>query len=360
MDECEASDERCDDVCGDGPCATEETCGECAEECYECISACDGDSVCELGETCDACAEDCGACDDGTPCERLNAALPGELVVISGELGDDRAAEGLGCDVHAEAPGVKVTGSWSGDLRCHHCDGWVFENVEVSDGSLRMIAGDKWTIRDSLVDGGGRGIMAVVGTGSDDTASGQATNWLIERVTSRNGGCRPADDPYPSPVRALHIIGENGVPNFGVVRDSTFEGEGCGATVKIGGSGDFGSWSGSPDAADHVVFRGNTIRNVGEGVEQTALLLSTNSDYLTIARNTLISGEHAIVASGPWSGEELEVRDNVIEAPIFMLGSLWNKPEAGATAPLFGEKFVTYAEPGECPEVGTCVGNTRG
>jgi len=359
MDACIAPDERCDEVCGDVLCGSEETCGDCAEECYQCLSACDGDGVCELGETCEACAEDCGVCDGGMPCERLNAALPGELVVISGEMGDDWAEEGFGCDVEAHAPSVTVTGSWSGDVRCHGCDGWVFDNVEVSDGSLRMTAGDSWTIRDSTIDGGGRGIVAVVGAGTDGAKS-QATNWLIERVTSRNAGCRPADDPDATHVRALYIIGENGAPSFGVVRDSTFEGEGCGATVKIGGSGDFGSWPGAPDAVDHVVFRGNTIRNVGEGAEQTALLLTTNSDYLTIARNTLISGEHAIVASGPWSGEELEVRDNVIDAPVFMLGRLWKKPEAGADAWLFGEKLVTYADPGECPEVGTCVGNTRG
>lgn len=359
VDGCEAPDERCDEVCGDDLCLTEETCADCDEECGECIAACDDDGICEVGETCDVCAAECGACSDGTPCERLNAAAPGELVVISGEMGDDRAGEGLGCDVHAAAPGVTVTGSWSGDLRCHHCDGWVFDDVEVSDGSLRMIAGDGWTIRDSTVDGGGRGIMAVLGTGSDDSADGQATNWLIERVTSRNAGCRPADDPYPTHVRALYIIGKNEAPNLGVVRDSTFEGDGCGATVKIGGTGSFGSWSGAPDAADHVIFRGNTVRNIGEGPEQTALLLATNSDYLTIAQNTLISGEHAIVASGPWSGQALEVRDNLIDAPVFMLARLWNKPEAGVTAPLFGEKFVTYEEPGECPEVGNCVGNTR-
>ncbi len=255
---------------------------------------------------------------------------------------------------------MTVTGSWSGDLRCHHCDGWVFEDVEVEEGSLRMIAGESWTIRDSTIDGGGRGIMAVLGTGADDSPTGQATNWVIERVTSRNAGCRPEDDPYPTHVRALYIIGKNEVPNFGVVYDSTFEGEGCGATVKIGGTGNFGSWSGAPDAADHVIFRGNTVRNLGEGPQQTALLLATHSDFLIIAQNTLIAGEHAIVASGPWSGQALEVRDNLIEAPIFMLGRLWKKPEAGVTAPLYGEKYVTYEEPDECPEIGSCVGNSRG
>jgi hypothetical protein len=281
------------------------------------------------------------------------------VVVISGEMGDDRAQAGLGCDVHAAAAGVRVTGSWRGDLRCHHCDGWIFEGLEVQAGSLRMIAGDGWIIRDSIVDGGERGIMAVIGTGADDLPDGQATRWLIEGVTARGAGCRPADDPYPTHVRALYIIGKNGAPNEGVIQGSTFEGAGCGATVKIGGTGNFGSWSGAPDAADDVVFRDNVIRNVGEGPERVALLLATNSDDVRVSGNHLESGERAIVASGPWSGVRLEVVDNVIAAPTFMLARLWNNPAAGALAYLFGEKFVTFAAPGACPEVGTCAGNVR-
>ena len=345
--------------CGDGVCGADESCGSCGADCGACAPVCDGDGACEPGEACELCPGDCGSCGEGAPCARLNAARADETVVISGEMGDDREGAGLGCDVHAAAPGVTVTGSWRGDLRCHHCDGWRFDHVSVSEGSLRMIAGDGWSIRDSAVDGGGRGIMAVVGTGSDDAPDGQAVNWVIERLTARGAGCRPADDPYPTHVRALYIIGKNGQPNHGAIRDSTFEGEGCGATVKIGGTGNFGSWSGAADAADDVIFAGNVIRNVGEGPQRVALLLATNSDEVTVANNRLVAGEHAIVASGPWSGLGLEVTDNTIEAPVFMLARLWNNPEAGALAYLYGERFVTYVDPGACPEVGACAGNRR-
>lgn len=345
-------------ACGDGICHHEESCGVCEEDCGPCPAVCDHDDICEIGELCDACPE-CGACEIGAPCARLNAAIDGETIVISGEMGDDREGTGLGCDVHPGAVGVTVTGSWSGDLRCHHCDTWLFDHVEVRDGSLRMIAGDGWILRDSVVDGGGRGIMAVVGTGADDLANGQAVRWRIERITSRNAGCRPPDDPYPTHVRALYIIGKNGVPNDGVIEGSTFEGEGCGATVKIGGTGNFGSWSGAADAADSVVFRGNTIRNLGDGPQRVALLLATNSDNVTVEDNTLVSGEYAIHASGPWSGRGLVVRGNVIAAPIFLLARLWNNPEADALAPLYGEKYVTFMDPGPCPEVGLCEGNLR-
>lgn len=322
-------------------------------------AACDDDGKCEPGEGCDGCEGDCGSCEAGAPCARLNAAQAGEAVVISGEMGDDRAGSGLGCDVHAAGAGVTVTGGWRGDLRCHHCDGWLFEQVKVSAGSLRMIAGDGWVIRDSDIDGGGRGIMAVVGTGSDDAVDGQAVNWTIEGVTSRGAGCRPPDDPYPTHVRALYVIGKNGQPNRGVIRESTFEGEGCGATVKIGGTGNFGSWSGAPDAADDVIFERNVVRNLGDGPERVALLLATNSDDVAVADNLLVSGEYAIVASGPWSGLGLEVRANTIDAPVFMIARLWNNPGAGALAYLFGERFVTYADPGPCPDVGSCAENVR-
>lgn len=352
------SDGACAPACGDQVCDPGETCVSCGADCGACAS-CDDDGACEPGETCDACPGDCGVCDGGAPCARLNAAAAGETIVISGEMGDDRAGTGLGCDVHAAGPGVTVTGGWRGDLRCHHCDGWRFEYVTVETGSLRMIAGDGWILRDSVVDGGRRGIMAVVGTGSDDHPDGQATNWTMERLTSRGAGCRPADDPYPTHARALYIIGKNGQPNRGVIRDSTFEGEGCAATVKIGGTGNFGSWSGAPDAADDVRFEGNVIRNLGEGPEREALLLATNSDDVTVANNRLVAGELAIVASGPWSGVGLVVRDNTIEAPSFMLARLWNNPEAGALAYLYGERFVTYADPGPCPDVGVCDGNSR-
>ena len=347
-------------ACGDGVCGADESCDACSADCGPCAPLCDDDGACEPGETCEACPGDCGSCDAGAPCARLNAAQAGETVVISGEMGDDREGAGLGCDVHAAGSGVTVTGSWRGDLRCHHCDGWLFDHVTVSEGSLRMIAGDGWIIRDSAVDGGGRGIMAVVGTGSDDAPDGQAINWIIERLTSRGAGCRPIDDPYPTHVRALYIIGKNGQPNHGVIRDSTFEGEGCGATVKIGGTGNFGSWSGAPDAADDVIFERNVVRNLGAGPERVALLLATNSDEVTVANNRLVAGEHAIVASGPWSGLGLEVTDNTIDAPVFMLARLWNNPGAGALANLFGERFVTYEEPGSCPDVGLCSGNERG
>ncbi|MBK9266894.1 MAG: hypothetical protein IPM54_44865 [Polyangiaceae bacterium] len=274
-------------------------------------------------------------------------------------MGDDRAGMGAGCDIHAKVQKVTVKGSWSGDVRCHHCNGWIFENISVSDGSLRMIAGDGWTIRDSTIDGGGRGIMAVVGTGSDDLPDGQATNWLIDNITSRNAGCRPADDPYPTHVRALYVIGKNGVPNHGTVQNSLFEGAGCGVTVKIGGTGNLGSWSGAPDAADDVVFRNNEIRNVGDGPEREALLLATNSDDVIVENNRLTAGEYAIVASGPWSGSGLRVTGNLIDAPVFMMARLWNNPAAGALSYLYGEKFVTFEDPGPCPEVGTCENNTR-
>jgi hypothetical protein len=157
----------------------------------------------------------------------------------------------------------------------------------------------------------------------------------------------------------LYVIGKNGVPNHGIVQSSTFEGAGCGATVKIGGTGNFGSWSGAPDAADDVIFRDNVIRNVGEGPQREALLLATNSDNVVIENNHLIAGELAVVASGPWSGLGLQVRSNLIEAPVFMLARLWNNPGAGALSYLYGEKFVTFDEPGPCPEVGTCEQNAR-
>ncbi len=280
-------------------------------------------------------------------------------------MGDDPKGEnGLSCDVVAKVSGVTVTGSWTGDLRCRNCNGWVFKELTVTSGSLRMIAGDKWTIRDSFIEGGGRGLMAVVGTGSVDGPTGHPTNWLIDHITSRNAGCRPPTDPYPTHVRALYVIGHNGEPTIGepmngVVRNSLFEGEGCGVTVKIGGTGNFGSWSGAPDAADSVTFEHNVVRNIGQGIEMEALLVATNSDNVTIANNTLSSGEWAIVASGPWSGLNLNVTNNLIQAPKFLLARVWNNPGAGAFAYLYGEKFLSYPLVGPCAGVGTCTGNTR-
>jgi len=322
-------------------------------------AVCDQDGVCEQDETCSTCGMDCGICYEGVPCDRFQKVTAGSTLFISGEMGDDRAGTNAGCDVHAVAPDVTVMGSWKGDLRCHHCNGWIFENLEVTNGSLRMIAGNGWSLRNSVIDGGGRGIMAVVGTGADDSSDGQATHWLIDGITSRNAGCRPPDDPYPTHVRALYVIGKNGVPNDGIVQNSIFEGAGCGATVKIGGTGNFGSWSGAPDAADSVVFRNNEIRNVGDGPQREALLLATNSDFVTVENNRLTAGEYAIVASGPWSGKGLHIFGNTIDAPVFLLARLWNNPAADALAHLYGEKFVTVHEPGPCPEVGTCENNTH-
>ena len=42
-----------------------------------------------------------------------------------------------------------------------------------------------------------------------------------------------------------------------------------------------------------------------------------------------------------------------------VLARLWNNPEAGALAYLYGERFVTYTDPGSCPDVGACAGNSR-
>lgn len=47
--------------CGDGTCASGETCSSCATDCGTCPLTC-GDGTCNNGETCSTCASDCGAC----------------------------------------------------------------------------------------------------------------------------------------------------------------------------------------------------------------------------------------------------------------------------------------------------------
>jgi hypothetical protein len=218
-----------------------------------------------------------------------------------------------------------------------------------------MIGGRDWSILDSDIDGGSRGLFAVVRTGSTDVDR-QPTNWRIAGNTIRHPGCQDPTSKGANWSHVVYIIGGN-APMYGLVEDNLIEQEGCGAALKVGGTGNFGSSPTSPDGADDVVVRGNTIRNVEPGGDQTAVLVATNADRIQLIGNTLESGDTAIWLSGPYSGEGFEAIDNEIAAPVFIGVRHWNRPGLGPATPAFGESYDTVERPGSCEPWGTCEGN---
>ena len=309
--------------------------------------------------------------DGDAACDILNDVSDGDVVVVNDgvmrgfdNLGDTKL---VGCDVRAnlaKAKDVTVRGSWKGDVRCRDCNGWVFENLTVTSGSLRMIGGTGWTIRDSSFDGGGRGMSSVLGTGSADPGSQVAphpTDWLIDNVVSGNAGCRPEGFPHPTHVRALYIIGWNGSDMGGTVRNSEFNGWDCGYTVKIGGTGNTGVCPGD-DAADAVTFTGNTIRNQPApegthhaGAQPDAMLVSTNSDDVTIVDNDIEAPRFGIVASGPFTGDDLLIQSNTVSSSERWL--LWRRLSLPCGSPVNWEEFEDFTSDG-CDGLGECTENT--
>lgn len=304
----------------------------------------------------------------GDICELLDQAQPESTIVLNQatapplELHPVTKNPGGGCDTHPEAAGVTVTGTWTGDVRCHVCNGWTFSKVTVTAGSLRMIGGHSWSIIDSTMDGAGRGLNTIVGTGSTDAIEGPDANphdWLIARSTFAHPGCKPADSKAANQAHALYVIGINGQAMNGVIEDSTFIHDGCGAAVKLGATGSFGSWVGAADAADVVTFRRNTVVNTAPGVEASGVLISGHSDDITIDGNVIETRQEAMRPSGPFSGARLRITGNQIRAPTFLLGRRWVRPELAAFGTqLAGETTQRITAPGPCPQWGTCTGNT--
>lgn len=328
--------------------------------------------------------------EDGA-CELLNQATAGTTVwldarpdtdteIRTGNFADDTVTGA--CSVRGQdAYGVIVTGSWTGDVQCHGCDGWRFEGITVKPGSLRMIGGREWTIADAEIHGGNRGQMSVLGTGSTDASEVQTKSpyrWQIRNVDVGGAGCREAGDKeFRTHVRALYLVGKNSTalgglwPNEGFVTDSKFWGHRCGYTVKIGATGGQGVHNLSGDAADVVTFANNTVEMIDaelpEGVPEQAipLLVSGHSDSVTITGNTLIGGTHALMASGPFTGHDLVFTDNTIDQPQMIWWRRygppqWWQPNVPLDSPLaylMGESFATFPL-GPCRGLGTCGGNT--
>jgi hypothetical protein len=285
----------------------------------------------------------------------LDATAPGLVFASTGGV----SGEGGG-DAHPTATGVTVTGRWSGDVRCHVCNGWSFTGLDVRDGSLRLIGGGGWSVTDSHLDGGGRGANSVLGVGSTDAVDsldGNPHDWLIARVTAEHNGCKPAEfgGDYANRAHAVYIIGKNGQPMHGIIEDSTFRHDGCGDAVKIGGTGLFAVWDGMPDAADDVTLRRSVI--VNEGGPGAGVLVSTDSDFVRVEANDITAEGPAFNLSGPFDGRYFAAVDNRVTAAPFLLAKVWNVPHVFYASQL-GSKFVTYPLPGPCPAVGLCSGNT--
>lgn len=309
-------------------------------------------------------------------CERLNAVTAGETIWLEdGHLADVTAggtSKDFACDVRGQkAPGVTVTGSWTGDLWCHGCDGWLFDQITAAPGSLRMLGGRDWKIQNAVIHGGNRGLMAVVGTGADDGVSTPSPyRWQMVNVDAGGAGCRPAGDPYPTHVRALYVNGKNGAPNEAFITGSRFWGAACGYTAKIGTTGNFGVSSTSADAADGVTFTGNVVEQTTDelpaGVprQDTPMLVSGNSDQVTVTGNTFTGpGPFALSVSGPFTGRGFVFTDNRISQRSMIQ---WRRYKPSPLFPvtadhplayLGGEQFVAYPL-GPCPPLGTCAGNS--
>lgn len=309
-------------------------------------------------------------------CEVLNGAEQGETITLVraefplGDLYSAKSAEV--CKVKPAADGVTVTGTWSGDVQCHGCDGWVFDGLAVAPGSLRMIGGCDWTISNSWFDGGDRGLMAVVGTGSleDRSLSECKTSqrWRIASVTAEGAGCRPAGDRYPTHVRALYVIGDNGVDMDAVITGSTFRGRACGYTVKLGSTHNFGYGNRAPDAADGVTFTGNRVVVTDEDlggapVQAVPLLLSDAGEALVL--DNLFECERAegcaevISNAYPQPGQRVEGNELVGEFSRFMLVTRppANWVESLNEALYRTRYFVTITELNNCWPWATCEGN---
>jgi hypothetical protein len=312
-----------------------------------------------------------GPVDGLAACDMINDAVTGATVTLTGGIMEDfdtiATNAATGCDVISNLSGVTdvtVQGDWTGDVRCRNCNGWTFENVTVTSGSLRMIGGAGWTIRNSSFDGAARGIMAVLGTGGVGPGVYSEPNpraWVIDNVESGNGGCRPAGDPFPTHVRALYVIGWVNSDMNGLVTNSTFRGWDCAVPVKIGGTGGSGACPGN-DAADAVTFRGNTVitspapaGTPNAGKQPDGVLVAANSDNVTVDDNTISAARNAVVASGPFTGVNLVVTNNAVTSGDPWL--LWAKLSPDCAAPFTFVEFESFTGPA-CPGLGTCSGNT--
>ncbi len=291
--------------------------------------------------------------DDAVPvdgCEGLRSVTADAIVSV--------ASSGP-CQIRPDASvtNVTVTGTWEGDLDCRSCNGWSFVKMDVTEGSISMMGGKGWSILDSTLDGGKRGQFRVVGTGATHEDR-QPTEWRIAGNTIRNAGCGDPSTEAFNQAHSVYIIGGN-EPMYGLLEDNVIEHNGCGAALKIGGTGVQGSSSFDTDGADDLIARRNTIRNVEAGPDQTAVLVNTNADRIKLIDNTLEAGQLAISLSGPYSGEGFEAIDNVIAAPRFLRVKHWNRPNLGPATPAFGESFLNVDDPGPCDPWGTCEGNHR-
>lgn len=291
------------------------------------------------------------------PCVVLSSVAEGDRVTLNAAVADPTR----GCDVNgADTPGVVVSGSWTGDLRCRRCTGWTFERVAVTAGSLRMIGGRGWSVTDSTFDGGGRGVLAVLGTGSEPSGGTDAdpVDWTITRVTVGGAGCLTGE--AFNHAHALYVIGRNGVPNKGRVEDSAFSHGGCGATVKLGATGNDGAGTASGDAADDVTLTRNVVAN-GPGLDSSGVLVAGNSDAVTIGSNDIRAAGPAVAVNGPFSGTALAVVGNTISGTgPFLYGRRFKYPDlAWAGEGVAGVVAQTIVEPGPCPPWGACADNAR-
>lgn len=279
------------------------------------------------------------------------------------------------CKVKSGATGVTVSGSYTGDLQCHGCDGWIFTDLTVSPGSLRFLGGCGWELRDSTLWGGDRGIMSVMGTGSLAAESPlsqckTSQNWVVDNIHSSGAGCRPEGDPQPTHVRAAYINGGNGIDMNAVMRNSTWEGYSCGYTVKIGSTNLRGVGANSPDSADGVTFSNNVVRVLPTPPEfayiadaQAVPILTASTDESHLIGNTLVCEVEQCreVVSNPYPGFGQIVSANTLvgEYRRFMLVT---RPPANfyeeLNASLYGTRyFVSVTDPNNCLPWATCADN---
>ncbi|HKY15802.1 MAG TPA: hypothetical protein VJM33_12830 [Microthrixaceae bacterium] len=288
----------------------------------------------------------------GATCEQLAAAPEGATISIGGSLA---------CDLTARSTGVTVSGRATGWITCRRCDRWTFR-VELSGGNegavLHMIGGDGWVVEDSVLSGvGGSGVYGVFAVGMTPE-NGQPTNWTIRRSQVVDPGNSPAHQDNLD--HAVYVIAGNGDPLNGVIDDVTIRGGGAGAALKIGGTGNDGGFG--DDAADKVTVINSTITNV-EGPDPTCVLIATNSDDVTFRNNELDCPGTAFALDGPWTGERVILRDNMVSSATgpFMLVHHYNHPELGAAADALGTDFDTIGlADSPCPRWGSCLGNARG
>lgn len=253
-------------------------------------------------------------------CAALGAARDGSVVTIRGDrrapidLTRQRstAATAGRCRLTPTARNVTVRTEGSplvlGQMTLGNLQGWLIDGLAMTrppggdrQALLALVGGTGWRLTGCEL----WGSAAMTDLSVGHWTGAIPTDFEVDHcfVHDNPGADTTADNQNDN----LYVFTADDVDANGHIHDNVFVGAPRGFNVKIGGTG-----LRSGEGSDGILFEHNTL--VNHGALGTSLLVSTDSDDVTVRNNVFVGqGDSSLynVALGSFTGSDLRLHDNL-------------------------------------------------